>query len=116
MNEFTHEPLWKVDHPYYCSVHNYNSNESPIKYDSWDDFIAEMGDADDDYNFLFRWDWHDSDNEDEELEKDELNLHFMQQRKGKYVGMIVVVEKSDEQKIREYLEKKKRYMMEVWSF
>ena len=47
--------LWEMKHPYYCSESNYFKNGVGMHYESWAEFHAAMGDADDDYNLVFRW-------------------------------------------------------------
>lgn len=66
-----------VKHDYYCHESNYYSNDPAQKYDDWESFYSEFGDADLDYNLVFRWDLRKRDNGEFYLE-----IFFMLQRKG----------------------------------
>ncbi len=111
--------LWEHKHPYYTSESNFYSNDCIHYHDSWEDFIDEWGDSDEDYNCLFRWDWKerdpvDYDSVDEIPEGDLLQLTFILQRKGIYLVNFVNVTKDDEDAVRAYLETKWDYMQRIW--
>lgn len=101
--------LWEVNHDYYCSAGDYEET-----YETWDDFLEEMADADKDYNLLFRWDWQVADDEDNEIETDELELFYVQQRKGRLVSITVKVQKSDEPRVIEFLRPHMAHLMGLW--
>lgn len=105
--------LWEVDHPYYCALGNYFSNDVGARYDSWDDFLEEFGNSDMDYNLLFRWDWQDS-SDDDAVESDKLYVFWIAQRKGFYRFDIVDVKKEDEERVRKFLEKRFRHLKSLW--
>lgn len=105
--------LWEVDHSYYCNDNNYYAN-NVAECDSWQTFVDEAGDMDMDYNLLFRWDWRDSGNPDEEIEQDELHLHFMAQRKGRFFTYVVKVDKGDEQLIADWLKPRFEHLVKLW--
>lgn len=116
--------MWEVDHSYYCNDGNYNAShsESVFEFKSWQDFMAEMGDADMDYNLIFRWDWKEQDDNGDRTYKGydnyrngKLHLYQMQQRKGRFVVMIVEVCRADEKAVREYLEPRWNYLRGLWS-
>lgn len=109
--------LWEIKHPYYLSDSNWYSNEARICFQSWDDFIAEWGDADKDYNLLFRWDWtvYDKDDVDPGDNHSVLLLGYMLQRKGKYVPIVIEnPDKSREDEIRAFLQERLDYLLTVW--
>lgn len=112
MTQETQKHLWEVDHNYYCSADG-------EFYSTWQDFIDEWGDADEDYNLLFRFDcmaesdWWD---EDEPLKENEkvCRFSFVLQRKDVICTQTVKVLDSDEPAIREYLQKKFDYLKQLW--
>lgn len=118
--------LWEVNHPYYCTEGNYFSNQSERQtiweFKSWGDFVAEMGNADKDYNFLFRWDWNETDpetdkstfNGDAYYRNGKLKLFYMVQRKGFHSCSIVDVCRADELAVIEYLRAHWDYMRAMW--
>ena len=107
MSEQQH--LWDVSHDYYCS-----EGAASETYENWDDFLEEMGDADEDYNLLFRWDWVSADDPDNEITVDELRLFYVHQRKGRIADITVKVSKSDEPRIIEYLRPLFAHLMGLW--
>ena len=130
--------LWEVNHPYYCSESNYYANgfqnrEIQQSFSDFDEFLDEWGDADFDYNLLFRWDWEEISQSDyDDLMEDEcecdivpftgdetqktgkLKLFFMHQRKGYFIPIVVLVSRSEEQRIREYLQVRYNYFKTLW--
>lgn len=130
--------LWEINHPYYCSDSNYFANgiknrELNQTFDDFDEFLAEWGDADFDYNLLFRWDWEEISQSDyDDLMEDDgesdivpftgdetqktgkLRLFFMHQRKGYFSPIVVLVSRSEEQRIREYLQIRYDYFKTLW--
>lgn len=111
----TTKHLWKISHHYYCSLINYFSDKTTQEYESWDDFIAEEGDADPAYNLLFRFDWLDADNKDNGIKIDELHLFWIDQRKGIFRSTVVKVTKNNEPEIAEWLEGRFLYLKKLWS-
>ncbi len=115
--------LWEAEHPYYCAEQNARAkgDEAGQRYDSFEDFLEDWGDADLDYSLLFRWDWLDADKENQDpdpnyrFESDELKLCWMLQRIGDYRYCVVKVKKEDEEKIIEYLKPRWEYMKSLWS-
>ena len=99
-----------VKHPYHYSA------PFEERYESWDDFIAELGGMDEDYNLLFRWDlrgkeWYD----DDDFTGYRIELSYVQQRKGGGMGVTVEVTEEDEPKIRAYLTTKLSYLLQLWT-
>lgn len=74
-----------IDHEYYCSDHNYYSNDCYFSSANWQEFIDEMGGADLDMNLLFRWDITPYDEEIEDKKGFYMQLFYMQQRKGRFI-------------------------------
>lgn len=110
----------KADHPYYCSTANYHSSRDGKNYKTWEDFLEEWGDADEDYNFLFRWDIETYEEGDDEYQAGvichRMEIFFMGQRKGLFIPVTIgLITDEDAQSILEYLQKKWEYMKLVWS-
>ena len=113
--------LWEVKHAYYCNEGNYFNNDCGSEFKSFADFLAEMGDADFDYNLLFRWDWAEEDetgepnfNGDENYRNGKLKLFWMHQRKGRYVYHIVEVCRADEAAVIAYLKPRFEHLKKLW--
>lgn len=118
--------LWEVSHSYYCTEGQYFSTQERCQtvwpFLSWADFIAEMGDADMDYNMLFRWDWDEDDddgnptfNGDPYYRNGKLKLFFMVQRKGFHSCSIVDVCRADEPAVIEYLKPRLAHLLSLWA-
>ena len=107
-----------VDHAYYCSDSNYYSNDASATFDTWDDFMAEMGESDLDYNLCFRFDIHKTDKEDDtnsELSDYHASIFMMQQRKGKFVPILInEIKESDAKSIINWLTPRWRYLKKLW--
>lgn len=113
--------IWEIKHSYYCSSSNYFSNEFPIEFESFDDFLEEWGDADTDYEHLFRWDWNldEEDSEGNEIKPLDINrgtleLFYITQRKGIFKSIFVKVIASDENRIKCWLQKKWELVTDLW--
>jgi hypothetical protein len=108
--------LWEIEHPYYCNLGNYFDNNCGNEYESWADFAAEEGDSDFDMNLLFRFDWLEADPEERHWgnEEEELRLFWIGQRKGLYRFTQIKVTKADEPAVREWLQKRLDYLLELW--
>lgn len=116
--------LWEIDHPYYCKIENYFSNDSVSHHDTWDSFHECEDDEDMDLNLIFRWDWEiDHEDFDDEIDdsNDEkfdnnhvLKLFYMTQRKGIFRTVIIKVKKEDEEKIKKFLKPRWRKMKKLW--
>ena len=116
------KPFWETDHPYVAPDSNYYANgyESAAythAFDSWSDFLAELGDMDEDYNFLYRWDFYSPD--PKWAEKDEVpELHFcyILQRKGTFLwAKIRNPQPEDEEAIRAYLDARWDHVRRLWA-
>lgn len=115
--------LWEVKHRYYCNEGNYFSNDCHFKYESWADFLDEMGDADMDYNMVYRWDWSETDHETDEsnfngdvyYRNGELLLFYMGQRKAKAISCEIKVCRADEQAVIDFLKPRWEYMHAMWA-
>ena len=131
--------LWEINHPYYCTESNFfanaftNRDRCQHQYESFEDFLAEWENADNDYNLLFRWDWQEiSQSHYEDYIEDsgscdrvpytgndnevtgELLIYFMLQRKGYFVYTRTLIRRSDEQRVLEYLKPKWEHMKKLW--
>jgi hypothetical protein len=119
--------LWEVKHPFYCTEGGYFWNQTDRKtihaFGSWAEFLADMGNSDEDMNFLFRWDWSETDSETDEptfngdvyYRNGELKLFFMIQRKGFHSTHLVEVCRADEPAVRAWLQLRLDYLMRVWA-
>lgn len=105
-----------VKHDYYCSDSNYYSNDARQEFDDFDDFFAEMGDADVDMNLMFRWDVKENyDDDDKPTGEYYLEAFFIQQRKGKFVPIhIRKIEEKDVQKFTEFAAKHWAKLKSIW--
>ena len=110
--------LWEIKHAYHCTT-EHGMNE----YDTFEDFMDEWGDADQDYNLMFRWDWSERDPETDEVNEftgdmdariGTLSVFFAAQRKGYIVGAEVKVCRNDEPAVIEYLTKGQAYLNKLW--
>lgn len=115
------EHLWEVDHSYHCNDANYYSNECVFQFKSWADFLAEMGDADFDYNLIFRWDWKEEAENgllnykgDDNYRNGVLKIYTMQQRKGRFTISHIEVCRADEAAVIEYLKPRRDYLFALW--
>lgn len=109
-----------IDHAYYCSDSNYYSREAAAQYDTWEDFISEMGNSDIDYNLCFRFDIKERETEDRDgnaLKNGKYcaEIFMMQQRKGKFVPIIISsVEEKDTESIVEWISARWEYLKQLW--
>jgi hypothetical protein len=114
--------LWEVDHPYYCTEGCYYVGSDDFRdvhaeWESWEDFINELSDADLDMNLLFRWDWEvpdPDDYEDEPVPGERVLLFMYGQRKAKPMSHTITVTREDEPIIREYLRVRAEHLRKVW--
>lgn len=110
--------LWEVKHSYYGEA-QYNE----MNFDTWEEFIDEMGNADKDYNYLIRWDWHERDREldivtykgDDNERTGHVVFIYHAQRKGFTMSAEVKVCRNDEPKVRAYLEDNWKHMESMWA-
>lgn len=129
MSDNTSKHLWEVNHAYYCNEGNYFARPGQVghHFDNFQDFMAEWGDADFDYNLLFRWDWSEnSADEDGEViqvpvysgydtvKTGKLKIFWMLQRKGKYDYCIIDVCHNDEPEVIEFLKPRLEYLKSLW--
>lgn len=116
--------LWEVDHSYYCTEGSYfgsGSTQTVWEFKSWGEFLAEMANADMDYNLLFRWDWREGEgwdlvkyNGDDNYRHARFHMYFMHQRKGYHGASIVDVCRADEGAILEYLRPRLDHLLSLW--
>ena len=111
--------LWEVNHPYYMNEGNYFQAGQHQTYKLLDDFLADMGEADVDYNWLVRWDWIEPEDRPEDRPDTYMDgtlmLQFIGQRKSKLWSCEVTVCHYDEPRVREYLSKYATYMVAMWA-
>jgi len=105
--------LYEIDHPYYCSEHNYRcsgiqSHTVVFQYDNWEAFKeSSWFDSDLNWNLLFRFDWRDQLNEDgTDTQNGQLCLFWLLQRKGDFNSCIISNMKiENEPEVREWLQR-----------
>lgn len=109
------------DHPYGAPDSNYYANgyqnaEWHHEFETWDEFMSEMGKLDEDYNYLYRWDFYVPDKRwAEPDEREYLEFCFVLQRKGTFLWARIYEPKlEDEEKIRAYLQEKWEYVKRLW--
>lgn len=104
-----------VTHPYYCAPNNYYSNESSETFNTWNDFMNEWGDADEDMNMVFRWDVSLKDDE-KPSNGYQMNVFYMLQRKGNFYPVTInYISEADLPQILEMITKWGEYMKKVWA-
>lgn len=94
--------LWDVEHSYYC--HPIDTED----YKSWEDFLNEYGDADDDSNLIFRWDWT------RDKEQNELEIFYVMQRRGFLRRCCIQVKDGDHDAVWSFLKPKLMYLKKLW--
>jgi len=107
-----------VKHDYYCSDNSYFSLGFDTNYKTFNDFLSEMGESDDDMNLVFRFDIKERDIEeiDENTSKYYMEVFMVHQRKGRFVPFFIEnIYESDFEAIKIYLEKKYLKMQKIWS-
>lgn len=112
------EDLKNAKHSYYCNDNNYYSNDSVFTFDTFAEFLDEMGKADMDCNLLFRWDVkakYCEETEDDLEGEYSLFLYWMHQRKGRFVVNIVEnFTQEDVQTFLEYVKPRFEHLKSLW--
>lgn len=125
----TTKHLWEVEHSYYMTTGNYYSNDCHNEWDSWADFLEDMGDADLDMNWVVRWDWREADpvgydpedggpepyNGDDNVRNGIFDIQIVGQRKARLSSHSISVCRADEASILEYLRPRWEYMQGMWA-
>lgn len=106
----------KTQHPYYCEAY---SSKDTLYYDTWGAFedVFSTDTLDHDYNFLVRYDLSENtDADDQPTGSYTLLLFYIQQRKGKFVPVVIAhFEKENFPALDEYLKTAWQYMQTVWT-
>lgn len=110
--------LWEVEHDYYGET-TYNE----MNFETWEDFMENMGKAEKCWNFLFRWDWYERDKDTDDIvyrgDDNERTGHvkfcYQAQRKGFSMSAVVKVARNEEPKVRAYLQEHWKYMEDMWA-
>jgi hypothetical protein len=112
-NRFIEPNLWESKHSYYCE----ESGDHQF-YSSWEEFLENCNDLDDDLNFIFRWDWKEKDEHtvepDDSSFQEVLLLYRVLQRKGRLTSQEILVRRDQEPEIKEWLRKKFDYLKKLW--
>jgi len=96
--------LYEVDHPYYMTEGCYYNSKNHQDFDSFDDFLEEWGDANQDLNWVIRWDW----------EEDKLKIQYFMQRKAYPFSCFIKINKSDHNRVVKFLKPFADYMKTMW--
>lgn len=119
--------LWEVEHAYYGAASMYYVSPRDLApyledYESWEQFVEgeTYYDADLDMNLLYRWDWREAeldwiDEEEDPYTGDTLYLYYILPRRGILAVVTIKVERSDEDKVREWLQVRAQYMADLWA-
>jgi hypothetical protein len=103
-----------IAHDYYCSDQNWNDASAMETYKTWNGFMADNEDMDIDLNLVFRFDVKLK-NDENETEGYFMQLSVMQQRRGKYVPIIIeTVTEEDVPSIVSYLSGHFEKMKQLW--
>lgn len=110
--------LKATDHHYYCNDSNYYKNGVQCIYSDWQEFKDEWEPEklDIDYNHIFRFDIKQAeDDEGNPIDRHELYLYFMLQRKGSFVPVwIKKITQEDMAEIDAFLKMYWEYMKHQW--
>lgn len=115
-------PLYAVDHDYFIEADpGYYQPGWYREFASWDDFMLEYQDAEPCWNLVVRFDmeWFDEECErmvptDRTSEPGELRVYFLAQRKAKFWVCKIKVHRSDERRIRNWLQPRWEYLRSLW--
>ena len=112
--------LWEIKHPYYMNEGNFYQTGHHNDYENLDDFLEAWGDLDKDLNRVHRWDWREG--EDWGIESDGsedvqgvFSVYFVLQRKAILLSCDVKVRRSDQDRVKEYLEPYAELEAKLWS-
>lgn len=115
--------LWESKHAYYAQEGNYFSNDCHTEFKRWQDFLAEEGESDLDYNLVYRWDWDESDDTgesstftgDDYYRNGTLRIYFMGQRNARCRSVFVSVCRADEPAVRAWLQPRLDHLAALWA-
>ena len=97
-------------HNYYCSESSFYNLGFDTSYETWGDFISDMGNSDLDMNLVFRWDVKKCDEVGYYME-----IFIIHQRKGRFVPFFIkYIEDKDLHSILEFLKKRKSHLKNLW--
>lgn len=107
------EELAQREHPYYCSLSNYYSNEASLIYETMTEFLEAWEENDVDMNLVFRWDIHKSDS----IPYFTAEVFIIQQRKGIFKPIYIrSVEEKEIERFENYLKLHKAVIDSFWNF
>jgi hypothetical protein len=102
--------LWEYQHPMYSSDSNYFKKDVGKTWPSWKAFMEETGKELESFcGLVYRWDWEEGENQDL------LRLFCINQRKGIYVPLVVMVEKADEPEVAAWLRPRVDDLAALWT-
>ncbi len=106
-----------VAHSYYCNDDNYYNMECRYEFGSWQEFLDADELRDMDLNLVFRWDMlqpEDPETWDVLPGEWRLHLYVMQQRKGRFVVVVISVRDEDEDGIAQWLRPRWDHLQKLW--
>lgn len=110
--------LFEYQHPYYMTEGNYFASSRDgchFNFKTLEDFLAEWGEADLDYNRVHRWDLsEDTDENDQPLGTWTFKVYYVLQRKANLISCHVTVNKQDEDQIKEFLKPHAEANAKLW--
>lgn len=108
--------LKRTTHPYYCEEYATHTQT----YDSWSEFkeAFNIETIDHDLNYVIRFDICKHNRDKNEVKRNDyyvLKLFYMQQRRGRFVPVIVNnIEEKDMVEINKYLKECSEYIKTLW--
>lgn len=109
--------LKRTTHPYYCEAYTTKFTQT---YDSWLEFkeAFNIETIDHDLNYVIRFDLCKYNMDENEAKRDDcyvLKLFYMQQRRGRFVPVIINnIKQEDIEEINKYLKKCSEYIKTIW--
>jgi hypothetical protein len=111
--------LWEFDHPYYAA------EGYPTEFESFAELKADAEALDEDMNFIYRFDWKDWSQphfddlflDGDDRSKEELCVHFILQRKSKFMNWSCPITKDQEPEVIEWLQSARcaGHLRTVWA-
>jgi hypothetical protein len=118
--------LWETEHPYRCNEADYFDHAArDVRHRSWDDFATTNAYMDGAVHLAFRWDWSVYQPGPDEIERlkregrstmasNDLTINFLDQKKGVYHSVSIIVRPSEESQVREWLEGRWGVLVKLW--
>jgi hypothetical protein len=92
----------------------YFAKDHHANYESFDDYLSEWQNADEDMNLIFRFDWKQPDAE-ARIDYHRLLIYYIMQRKAYPYSVRIKVTPDDEPRARKFLGEKWQHMKKLWT-